>query len=100
MQPQQLAAERVVPARGGYQTLRPCLPARSACLPKRRPRRILPPLRRRLMTFITASRLKSNRLEAAKELKNMVFFSNIVLAPLVGDLKVSAGSACALPARR
>jgi hypothetical protein len=52
------------------------------------------------MTFITASRLKSNRLEAAKELKNMVFFSNIVLAPLVGDLKVSAGSACALPARR
>lgn len=43
--------------------------------------------RKRLMTFITASRLKSNRLEAAKELKNMVFFSNIVLAPLVGDLK-------------
>ena len=39
------------------------------------------------LQYITASRLKQNRLDAAKELKRMVFFSNIVIAPLLEDIK-------------
>lgn len=44
--------------------------------------------RRAFLAFITRSRTKSNRLDAAKELKALVFFSNIVVTPLLEDLKV------------
>jgi hypothetical protein len=43
--------------------------------------------RKYLMQFITTSKTQRDRISAAKELKKMVFFSNIVLAPLVDDLK-------------
>ena len=43
--------------------------------------------RKYLLQFITQSRNTRDRINAAKELKKMVFFSNIVLAPLVEDLK-------------
>jgi len=43
--------------------------------------------RKLFLGFITRSRNMPNRLEAAKELKKLVFFSNIVVAPLVQDLK-------------
>ena len=43
--------------------------------------------KRLFLQYITASRLKQNRLDAAKELKRMVFFSNIVVAPLLEDIK-------------
>ena len=39
--------------------------------------------------FITRSRSQRDRLEAAKELKKLVFFSNIVVAPLLEDVQVS-----------
>lgn len=44
--------------------------------------------RRAFLAFISRSRTKPNRLDAAKELKALVFFSNIVVAPLLEDLKV------------
>lgn len=43
--------------------------------------------RKYLLQFVTTSRNTRDRINAAKELKKMVFFSNIVLAPLVEDLK-------------
>ena len=46
--------------------------------------------RRAFMAFISRSRTKSNRLDAAKELKGLVFFSNIVVAPLLEDVDVSS----------
>ena len=45
--------------------------------------------RKAFLAFISRSRTKSNRLDAAKELKALVFFSNIVVTPLLEDLKVS-----------
>ena len=47
--------------------------------------------RRAFLGFISRSRTKANRLDAAKELKGLVFFSNIVVAPLLEDLKVRHG---------
>ena len=44
--------------------------------------------RRAFLAFVSRSRTKSNRLDSAKELKALVFFSNIVVAPLLEDLKV------------
>ena len=38
--------------------------------------------------FVTRSRSQRDRLEAAKELKKLVFFSNIVVAPLLEDVQV------------
>lgn len=46
--------------------------------------------RRAFMAFVSRSRTKSNRLDAAKELKGLVFFSNIVVAPLLEDVDVGA----------
>lgn len=43
--------------------------------------------RKYLMQFVTTSKTQRDRISAAKELKKMVFFSNIVLAPLAEDLK-------------
>lgn len=40
-----------------------------------------------LMKFVTASRVHANKLDQAKELKKMVFFSNVVLAPLLDAAK-------------
>lgn len=40
-----------------------------------------------LMKFVTASRVHANKLDQAKELKKMVFFSNIVLSPLLEEAK-------------
>lgn len=45
--------------------------------------------RKAFMKYVSQSRLKPNKLEAAKELKKMVFFSNIVVAPLLQDIKVT-----------
>ena len=45
------------------------------------------------MGFITRSRSQRDRLEGAKELKRLVFYSNIVVAPLLEDCNVSTGSA-------
>lgn len=50
-----------------------------------------PAPRRYFTQFVTQSRNTRNRLDAAKELKKLVFFSNIVVAPLLEDLKVGAG---------
>lgn len=44
--------------------------------------------RRRMLSFVTRARSQRNKLEGAKELKNLVYFSNIVIAPLVYDIKV------------
>lgn len=44
-------------------------------------------VRKLFLQYVTASRLKQNRLDAAKELKKMVFFSNIVVAPVLEDIK-------------
>ena len=49
------------------------------------------------MAFISRSRTKSNRLDAAKEIKGLVFFSNIVVSPLLEDVDVSAPPLCASP---
>ncbi|KAL4434488.1 hypothetical protein ABPG75_000929 [Micractinium tetrahymenae] len=43
--------------------------------------------RKYFLQFITQSRNTRNRLDAAKELKKLVFFSNICVAPLLDDLK-------------
>ena len=51
------------------------------------------------MGFITRSRSQRDRLEGAKELKRLVFYSNIVVAPLLEDCNVSTGS-CALSAHK
>jgi hypothetical protein len=39
--------------------------------------------RKVLMNFVSISRTKSNRLDAIKEIKNMVLFSEIVVSPLI-----------------
>ncbi len=44
--------------------------------------------RRAFQAFISRSRTKSNRLDAAKEIKGLVFFSNIVVSPLLEDVDV------------
>jgi hypothetical protein len=43
--------------------------------------------RKYLLQYVTKSRIQRSRVDAAKELKKMVMFSNIVLAPLLDDLK-------------
>eukprot|EP00887_Chlorella_sp_A99_P004420 scaffold30.g4420.t1 len=43
--------------------------------------------RKAFLQYISKSRNQRNRLDASKELKRLVFFSNIVVAPLVEDLK-------------
>ncbi|KAL4860244.1 hypothetical protein ACK3TF_000429 [Chlorella vulgaris] len=43
--------------------------------------------RKHFLQFITQSRNTRNRLDASKELKKLVFFSNIVVTPLLEDLK-------------
>ena len=45
--------------------------------------------RKAFLQFVTRSRGQRDRLEAAKELKKMVFFSNIVVAALLEDVQVS-----------
>ena len=45
--------------------------------------------RKALLQFVTRSRGQRDRLEAAKELKRLVFFSNIVVANLLDDVQVS-----------
>ena len=47
--------------------------------------------RKAFIQFISRSRSQRDRLEAAKELKRMVFFSNIVVAPLLEDTQVCDG---------
>ena len=47
--------------------------------------------RKAFIQFISRSRSQRDRLEAAKELKRMVFFSNIVVAPLLEDTQVGVG---------
>lgn len=37
------------------------------------------------------ARIKSNKIEAAKEMKNMVLFSNIIVSPLLEDAWGEAG---------
>lgn len=44
--------------------------------------------RQAFMGFVRRARSQTNRLESAKELKKLVFFSNMVIAPLVEDLQV------------
>lgn len=46
-------------------------------------------VRTAFMGFITRSRNKPNKLEAAKELKALVYFSNMVVTPLLEDINVS-----------
>ena len=48
--------------------------------------------RRGFMGFISRSRNKPNRLEAAKELKALVYFSNLVVTPLLQDINVIPNS--------
>ncbi|KAL6774241.1 hypothetical protein ACKKBG_A24285 [Auxenochlorella protothecoides x Auxenochlorella symbiontica] len=43
--------------------------------------------RRHLLQFITNARKTKSRVDGAKELKRMVLFSSVVLAPLVDDLR-------------
>ncbi|KAI8112260.1 hypothetical protein M9434_003584 [Picochlorum sp. BPE23] len=43
--------------------------------------------RKYLLKYISTSRSQKDRISAAKEVKKMVFFSNLVLAPVVDDLK-------------
>lgn len=45
--------------------------------------------RKAFMGFISRSRNKANKLEAAKELKALVYFSNLVVTPLLEDINVS-----------
>ena len=49
------------------------------------------------MQYISKSRTQRNRLDSAKELKKLVFFSNVCVTPLLEDLKVCLGLQ---PARR
>ena len=44
--------------------------------------------RRAFLGFVTRSRNVRNRLDGAKELKKLVYFSNIVVSPLLEDLQV------------
>ena len=44
--------------------------------------------RKAFMGFITRSRNKANKLESAKELKALVYFSNLVVTPLLEDINV------------
>ena len=44
--------------------------------------------RRAFLGFVTRSRNVRNRLDGAKELKKLVYFSNIVVSPLLEDLLV------------
>lgn len=44
--------------------------------------------RKAFVQFVTRSRGQRDKLEAAKELKKMVFFSNIVVAALLDDVQV------------
>ena len=53
---------------------------------------LAPPPPPHALQYIAKSRNERNRLDAAKELKKMVYFSNIVVAPLLEDLKVWAGA--------
>ncbi len=46
-----------------------------------------PGVRRAFLGFVSRARMNRNKLDGAKELKKMVFFSNIVVAPLLEDLK-------------
>ena len=43
---------------------------------------------RAFLGFVSRARMNRNKLDGAKELKKMVFFSNIVVAPLLEDMKV------------
>jgi Chloroplast envelope transporter len=43
---------------------------------------------RAFLGFVTRSRNVRNRLDGAKELKKLVYFSNIVVSPLLEDLQV------------
>lgn len=43
--------------------------------------------RKYLLKYISTSRSQKDRISSAKEVKKMVFFSNLVLAPVVDDLK-------------
>jgi len=43
--------------------------------------------RKYLLKYISTSRSQKDRISAAKEVKKMAFFSNLVLAPVVDDLK-------------
>lgn len=43
--------------------------------------------RKYLLKYISTSRTQKDRISAAKEIKKMIFFSNLVLSPVVGDLK-------------
>ena len=56
--------------------------------------------RKAFIQFISRSRSQRDRLEAAKELKRMVFFSNIVVAPLLEDTQVGLGENAWLSADR
>lgn len=40
------------------------------------------------MGFVTRSRNTRNKVDGAKELKKLVYFSSIVVSPLLEDLKV------------
>ena len=55
---------------------------------------------RAFLGFITRSRNVRNRLDGAKELKKLVYFSNIVVAPLLEDLQVSNGCVAGAPLLR
>lgn len=39
------------------------------------------------LSYVKRARAQPNRLETAKELKKMVFFSNMVVRPLLEDVK-------------
>ena len=43
---------------------------------------------RAFLGFVSRARMNRNKLDGSKELKKLVFFSNIVVAPLLEDLKV------------
>jgi hypothetical protein len=43
--------------------------------------------RKYLLKYISTSRMQKDRISAAKEIKKMIFFSNLVLTPVVDDLK-------------
>jgi len=43
--------------------------------------------RKYLLKYISTSRTQKDRISSAKEIKKMIFFSNLVLTPVVGDMK-------------
>ena len=43
--------------------------------------------RKYLLKYISTSRTQKDRISSAKEIKKMIFFSNLVLTPVVGDLE-------------